>query len=88
MSWSPRSDGVLVLSRRQVPGGTRFDLRFVGTDGQVRDIAELPGEPVTGSWVWAANGSSVAFLVRTTTTSLVAVDLATRQLSIPGRSGR
>src|SRR6266542_5318216 len=58
----------------------RFHLRFVGTDGQVRDVAELPGEPVTGSWVWAPEGGSVAFLVRTTTISLVALDLATGEL--------
>src|SRR5207248_11482938 len=32
-SWSPESDGVLVLSRRQIPGGIRFHLRFVRTDG-------------------------------------------------------
>jgi len=79
-SWSPQSDGVLAVSRRQIPGGTRFHLRFVGIDGQVRDIAELPGEPVTGSWVWAPEGGSVAFLVHSSTTSLVALDLTTGEL--------
>ncbi|HEY1333206.1 MAG TPA: hypothetical protein VGF31_03045, partial [Myxococcaceae bacterium] len=34
-SWSPRSDGVLVLSRRQIAGGVRYRIRFAGTDGQV-----------------------------------------------------
>lgn len=79
-SWSPSSDGVLVLSGRQIIGGTRFHLRFVGTEGQVRDVAELPGEPVAGSWVWAPKGGSVAFLVRTTTMALVALDLATGEM--------
>jgi hypothetical protein len=73
-SWSPNSDGVLLLSRIQIAGGARFHLRFVAIDGQLRDLAQLPAEPVAASWVWAPDGSSVAFLVRTATTSLVALD--------------
>jgi hypothetical protein len=58
-TWSPRSDGVLVLSRRQLAGAARYRLRFARTDGQVRNVAELPGEPVAGSWVWATGRDSV-----------------------------
>jgi hypothetical protein len=80
-SWSPRSDGVLVLSRRHLAGAVRYRLRFARTDGQVRNVAELPGEPVAGSWVWASGGDSVAFLVHTAAaTSLVALDLPTADL--------
>jgi hypothetical protein len=80
-SWSPRSDGVLVLSRRQIAGGVGYRIRFAGTDGQVRDLVELPGEPVAGSWVWAVEGRSVAFLVHSAaTTSLVSLDLSTGDL--------
>ncbi|HEY1296987.1 MAG TPA: hypothetical protein VGJ60_28255 [Chloroflexota bacterium] len=80
-SWSPLSDGVLVLSRRQIAGGVRYQIRSAGTDGGVRDLLQLPGEPVAGSWVWAADGGSVAFLVHTTaTTSLVSLDLSTGDL--------
>ena len=87
-SWSPQSDGVLVLSRHQVPGGARYNLRFVATDGLARDFADLPGEPLNGSWVWAPDGSSVAFLVHTSTTSLVALDLVNRGVALSGRFGR
>jgi hypothetical protein len=77
-NWSPRSDGVLVLSRHQIAGRVRYQIRFAATDGHVRDLVQLPGEPVAGSWVWAAEGGSVAFLVRTAaTTSLVSLDLST-----------
>jgi hypothetical protein len=80
-SWCPRSDGVLVLSRRQIAGGVRYQIRFAATDGQVRDLVQLPGEPVAGGWVWAADGNSVAFLVHTTaTSSLVSLDLSTGEL--------
>jgi hypothetical protein len=81
VSWSPRSDGVLVLSRRQVAGAVRYQLRFARTDGQLRDVGELPVEPLAGSWVWASSGDSVAFLVHTVaTTSLVTLDLSTGDL--------
>jgi hypothetical protein len=72
---------VLVLSRRQIAGGVRYQIWFAGTDGRVRDFVQLPGEPVAGSWVWAAEGGSVAFLVHTAaTTSLVSLDLSTGDL--------
>lgn len=82
VSWSPLADSVLVLSERQVPGGRRFHLRLVGvgTEGLVRDMADLPGEPVAGSWAWAPNGQSVAFLVRGSATALVALDTVEGQL--------
>ncbi len=79
-SWSPRSDGVLMSSSRQLRGGTRFDLRFVDSEGQVRHVADIPGEPVAGSWVWAPNGDCVAFLVHTNTTALVALDVASGEI--------
>jgi hypothetical protein len=74
-TWSPRSDGVLVLSRLQVSGGPSYQLSFIGDDGNVRELAQLPSEPIAGSWVWAPDGASVAFLVHTTTVSLVALDV-------------
>ncbi len=82
VSWSPLADGVLLLSERQVAGGRRFHLRLVGvgTEGQVRDMADLPGEPVAGSWAWAPNGQSVAFLVGGSATALVALDTVTGEL--------
>ena len=77
-SWSPRSDGVLVLSRHQIAGGVGYQIRFAETDGQVRDLVQLPGEPLAGSWVWAADGGSVAFLVHSAAaSSLVSLDLST-----------
>jgi hypothetical protein len=66
---------VLVLSRLQVSGGPSYQLSFIRTDGQVRDLAQLPGEPIARSWVWASDGTSVAFLVHTSTISLVTLDL-------------
>jgi dipeptidyl aminopeptidase/acylaminoacyl peptidase len=80
ISWSPSAAGVLVSSQRRVTGGSQFHLRWVSTDGVVRDMADLPGEPVAGSWVWAPDGHAVAFLVRTSGTALVALDLASREL--------
>jgi len=81
-SWSPRSDVVLLLSSSHVTGGTRFHLRLVGAEAQARDVADLPGEPIAGSWVWASDGSAVAFLVHTSTstTALVALDLVSGEL--------
>ncbi|MBV9327216.1 MAG: hypothetical protein JO352_25990 [Chloroflexi bacterium] len=78
-TWSPRSDGVLVLSRL-VSGGPSYELSFLQTDGQLRDLAQLPGEPIAGSWVWAPDGGSIAFLVHTTTVSLVTLDIQTGTL--------
>ena len=80
LSWSPVADGVLVLSQRPVAGGTGFVLRFVAASGEVRDMADLPGEPVTGSWAWAPDGHVVAFLVHTSTTALVALDTRSGEL--------
>jgi PEGA domain len=80
VSWSPSAAGVLVSSQRRVTGGSQFHLRWVSTDGSVQDIADLPGEPVGGSWVWAPDGHAVAFLVRTSATALVTLDLASREL--------
>jgi hypothetical protein len=81
-SWSPRSDFVLLLSSSHVTGGTRFHLSLVSVEAQARDIADLPGEPMAGSWVWARDGSSVAFLVHTgtSTAALVALDLVSSEL--------
>ena len=80
VSWSPNTDGVLLVSQRQVTGGTHFLIRWVGTDGGSRDLADLPGEPVAGSWVWSPDGHAVAFLVHTSVSALVALDMATAEL--------
>jgi hypothetical protein len=80
VSWSPRADAVLLLSERRVTRGRRFHLRLVPTQGELRDLADLPSEPVAGSWVWAPDGRSVAFLVRTSATALVALDTTTEDL--------
>src|SRR6266852_6238696 len=59
---------------------TRFHLRFVATAGEARDLAELPAQPVAGSWIWAPNGHAVAFLVHSQTTALVTLDLTSDEL--------
>jgi hypothetical protein len=80
ISWSPKGDGVLLLSQRRVAGGTHFLIRWVGIDGDTRDLADLPGEPVPGSWVWAPDGHASAFLVHASTTALVTLDVASGEL--------
>src|SRR5437867_6083696 len=70
VSWAPTGEAVLLLSKRPVAGGTRFHLRFVATSGEARDLADLPAQPVAGSWIWAPDGHAVAFLVRSQTTAL------------------
>ena len=79
-SWSPNTAGVLVWSQRRVVGGSQLHLRWVRTDGSVRDLADLSGEPVVGSSVWAPDGHAAAFLVHTSVTALVTLDLATGEL--------
>jgi len=80
VSWSPNVSGVLLLSQRPVTGGKHFLVRWVGIDGVIRDLADLPGEPLAGSWVWAPDGHAVAFLVHATTTALVALDIESGNL--------
>ena len=80
VSWSPSAAGVLVSSQRRVTGGSQFHLRWVRVGGEVRDITDLPGQPVAGSWVWASDGHAVAFLVRASVTALVTLDPATGEL--------
>jgi hypothetical protein len=80
VSWAPTGQGVLLLSQRPVAGGSRFHLRFVPTSGPARDLADFPAQPVAGSWIWAPHGHAVAFLVRTHTTALVALDLTSDEL--------
>jgi hypothetical protein len=46
----------------------------------VHDLVDLPLEPVEASWVWAADGRHVAFLVRTTGPTLATLDLETGAL--------
>jgi hypothetical protein len=76
LTWSPTSSGVLLVSGRRVSGSTSYRLRFVATGGQVRDLADLPEQPVSGSWVWKRDGTAVAFLVGPKM-ALAALDLAT-----------
>lgn len=80
VTWSPNADGVLLLSQRQARGGTRFVQRWVGTDGGVRELADLPKQPVVGSWVWAPDGHTVAFLVQSNPTALVTLDTTSGEL--------
>jgi hypothetical protein len=80
VTWSPQSDGVLLLSQRRLTGGMQFHLRWVSTDGEARDIASLPSEPVAGSWVWAPDGHAVAFLVHTRAVALVALEIVSGEL--------
>ena len=81
VSWSPTVGGVLLLSQRQVTGGKHFLVRWVSVNGGVtRDLADLPGEPLAGSWVWAPDGHEVAFLVRISTTALVALNIDSGEL--------
>jgi PEGA domain len=77
ISWSPKGDGVLLLSQRRAAGGTHFLIRWVGIDGDTRDLA---GEPVPGSWAWAPDGHASAFLVHASTTALVTLDVASGEL--------
>jgi hypothetical protein len=79
LSWSPAGRGLLLVSQRSVTGGSRFRLRFVEVDGQARHLADLPGAPVSGSWVWAQDGRAVAFLVQPTT-ALATLDTASGDL--------
>jgi len=80
VTWSPTVSGVLLLSQRQVTGGKHFVLRWVSVDGAIRDLADLPGAPLAGSWAWAPDGHEVAFLVRTSTTALVALNIDSGEL--------
>jgi hypothetical protein len=80
VTWSPNADGVLLLSQRQTRGGTQFVQRWVGTDGAVREVVELPKAPVVGSWVWAPDGHAVAFLVQGDPITLVTLDTTTGEL--------
>jgi len=80
VSWSPTGEGVLLLSQRQVTGGTRFGLRFVEISGAVRQLAELPAQPLAMSWAWAGDGHAVAFLVRTKSTALATLDVISGEL--------
>jgi PEGA domain len=61
ISWSPAGYGMLVVGQQSVKGGNRFHLLFVECNGQSRDLAELAGQPVVGSWAWAPDGHAVAF---------------------------
>ena len=61
-------------------GGKQFLVRWVSIDGVTRDLADLPGEPLAGSWVWAPDGHEVAFLVRISTTALVALNIDSGEL--------
>jgi hypothetical protein len=72
--------GVLLLSQRQVTAGKHFLVRWVSVNGVARDLADLPGEPLAGSWVWAPDGHEVAFLVRISTTALVALNIDSGEL--------
>ena len=80
LTWSPQSDGVLLLSQRRVTGGMHFHLRWVSAKGEARDAADLPSEPVAGSWVWAPDGHAVAFLVHTRAVALVTLEVASGEL--------
>jgi len=80
VTWSPTVSGVLLLSQRQVTGGKHVVLRWVSVDGAIRDLADLPGAPLAGSWAWAPDGHEVAFLVRTSTTALVALNIDSGEL--------
>jgi hypothetical protein len=80
VTWSPQSDGVLLLSQRRVTGGMQFHVRWVSTEGEARDVANLPSEPVAGSWVWAPDGHAVAFLVHTRAVALVTLDVLSGEL--------
>ncbi len=55
-------------------------MRWVSVNGVTRDLADLPGEPLAGSWVWAPDGHEVAFLVRISTTALVALNIDSGEL--------
>jgi hypothetical protein len=80
ISWSPAGDGLLVLGEHPVRGGKRYDLRFVDRTGTARSTAELPAQPVAGSWTWATDGHAVAFLARGTALALATLDVANGQL--------
>jgi len=80
VTWSPNADGVLLLSQRQARGGRPFVQRWVGTNGDVREMADLPKEPVVESWVWAGDGHTVAFLVQGDPIALVTLDTASGEL--------
>jgi len=43
LSWSPQTDGLILLSERQMSGGRQFRIRWIGTDSSSRDLADLPG---------------------------------------------
>jgi hypothetical protein len=78
--WSPRADSLLTVSQRRVAGGMQFVLRRIGVDGSIRELVQLSGEPVAGSWSWAPDGQAVAFLVQTNMTSLIALDITSGEL--------
>jgi hypothetical protein len=80
LTWPPSGGSALLLSQRPVVGGTRFRLRRVEVDGSVHDLVDLPLEPVEASWVWAADGQHVAFLVRATAPTLATLELETGAL--------
>jgi hypothetical protein len=80
ISWSPNGDGLVVLGEHPVRGGKRYDLRFVGRAGAALSTAELPAQPVSGSWMWAADGHAVAFLARGKALALATFDVANGQL--------
>jgi hypothetical protein len=67
---------VLVVAQQSVKGGNRFHLLFVGRHGRARDLAELAGQPVAGSWAWAPDGHAVAFLTRAGGLALTTLDIA------------
>jgi hypothetical protein len=75
VSWSPTGDGVLVLVQQPVNGGSHFHLLFAERNGQGRNLAELAGQPIVGSWVWAPDGHAVAFLTRAGGLALATLDI-------------
>jgi hypothetical protein len=79
LSWSPTTSGLLLVSQRPVARGASFHVRFVGSGGPARDLADLPRAPVSGSWVWAPDGGAVAFLVQSTM-ALAALDMSSGEL--------
>jgi hypothetical protein len=82
LTWSPSSTGLVLVSERRMAGRASFHLRFVA-DSQVRDLADLPEEPVSGSWVWSPDGQAAAFLVGPKM-ALATLDLVTGNLRYLG----